>query len=62
MKTRVKMRMIMSGTKVNSACTVECKMAQGWLPVAADQGPATFHSKEAAERFAATLQNAKEAK
>lgn len=51
-KTRVKVKIFMNGTKVQSKWIIEAKLASGWMMVGNDNGIQKFDTKEEAEKAA----------
>jgi len=51
-KTRVKVKLFMSGTTVQSHWIIEAKLASGWMMVGDDNGIQKFKTKEEAEKAA----------
>lgn len=51
-KTRVKVKLFMSGTKIESKWIIEAKLASGWMMVGDDNGIQKFATKEEAEKAA----------
>jgi hypothetical protein len=51
-KTRVKVKLFMTGTMVQSYWVIEAKLASGWMMVGDDNGIMKFQTKKQAETAA----------
>ncbi len=54
-KTRVSVKLFMSGPQIESKWIIEAKLASGWMMVGDDKGIQKFSTKEEAEKAAAAF-------